>query len=50
MCSLISEAWGMISADIVIGSFKNTGMSTVLDATGDHLVWDGYGASKADMR
>uniref|UniRef100_A0A147BLR1 Putative pogo transposable element n=1 Tax=Ixodes ricinus TaxID=34613 RepID=A0A147BLR1_IXORI len=40
LCSWIAEAWGMIGADIIVKSFKKTGISNALDATEDHLVWD----------
>lgn len=39
----------MIAADIVIKSFKKTGISNALDETEDHLVWDGDEASEADV-
>lgn len=45
LCSWISEAWGMITTDDVIESFKNTGTSHL---TEDHLVWDADDGSEAD--
>ncbi|KAH9377983.1 hypothetical protein HPB48_011085 [Haemaphysalis longicornis] len=38
-CSWISDSFGMITADVVIKSFKKTGILSGLDATEDHLVW-----------
>ncbi|KAH9366623.1 hypothetical protein HPB48_021074 [Haemaphysalis longicornis] len=46
----IAEAWTMIGADIVVKSFKKTGIVNALDTTEDHLGWDEDKASKTDEK
>lgn len=48
LCSWISEAWGMIGADVVAKSFKKTGIPNTMGATDDHLVWNKDEASEAN--
>ncbi|KAH9370711.1 hypothetical protein HPB48_013982 [Haemaphysalis longicornis] len=47
LCSWISELWGMIAADIVVKSLEKIGTLNALDASEDHLVWDGDKASES---
>lgn len=39
---------GMIITHAVVKSFKKTDLSNALDASEDHLVWDGNEASEAN--
>uniref|UniRef100_A0A6B0UZR7 Putative pogo transposable element n=1 Tax=Ixodes ricinus TaxID=34613 RepID=A0A6B0UZR7_IXORI len=40
LCEWILEAWKMIPAEIIVKSFKKTGISNRLDGTEDHLLCD----------
>lgn len=43
LCAWVMEAWAMISPEIIVRSFKKTGISNALDGTEDDVVHDGDG-------
>lgn len=48
LCSWIVEAWSGISDELVVKSFKKTGISNALDGTEDDFLWGCEGDSSDD--
>lgn len=48
LCSWILEAWSTISDEVVVKSFKKTGISNALDGTEDDRLWDSEDTADSD--
>lgn len=48
VCEWICAAWDMISPDVILKSFKKTGISSELDGTEDDAIWNGRDTCESD--